>query len=92
MSKQVRRSAIDRAAKELQREHPDTVIQDGVASFLGGHIAMDFAARLIYCKELGVIEIVNPFTEKREIVAKIKDLMRRLEEREVRNVEQRKLF
>jgi hypothetical protein len=49
---------------------------------------MDFAARLIYCKELGVIEIVNPFTEKREIVARIKGLMRRLEEREVRNVEQ----
>ena len=92
MSKPTRRSAIDRAAEELQREHPDTVIQDGVASFKGGSIAMDFAARLIYCKELGVIEIVNPFTEKREIVAKVKGLMLRLEEKEVRNVEQRKLF
>jgi hypothetical protein len=92
MSKPTRRSAIDRAAEELQAEHPDTVIHAGVASFLGGSIAMDFAARLIYCKELSVIEIGNPFTEKREIVAKVKDLMRRLEEKEVRNVEQRKLF
>jgi hypothetical protein len=81
MSRPTRRSAIDRAAEEVQRDHPDTLIHDGVASFMGGSIAMDFAARLIYCKELGVIEIVNPFTEKREIVAKIKGLMRRLEER-----------
>jgi hypothetical protein len=65
MSRPTRRSVIDRAAEEIQREHPDTRIQGGVASFLGGSIAMDLAARLIYCKELGVIEIVNPFTEKR---------------------------
>jgi hypothetical protein len=45
-------------------------------------IAVDLAARLIYCKELGVIEIINPFTEKREIVEKIRSLISRLEEKE----------
>jgi hypothetical protein len=39
---------------------------------------------------LGVIEIINPFTEKREIVAKVKRLISRLEERE--SAVQRKLF
>jgi hypothetical protein len=90
MSNQVRRSAIHRAAEELQAAHPGTVIEDGVASFLGGSIAVDLAARLIYCKELGVIEIINPFTEKREIVAKVKGLISRLEERE--SAVQRKLY
>jgi len=90
MSRQVRRSAIERAAEELQGEHPGTVIQDGIASFLDGSIAMDFAARLVYCKELGVIEIIDQFTPKQEIVAKVKRLMRRVEERE--SAVQRKLF
>lgn len=80
MSRQVRRSAIERAAEELQAEHQGTVIQDGIASFLDGSIAIDFAARLIYCKELGVIEIIDQFTPKQEIVGKVKSLMTRLEE------------
>ncbi len=90
MSRQVRRSAIERAAEELQAEHPGTVIQDGIASFLDGSIAIDFAARLIYCKELGVIEIIDQFTPKQEIVAKVKRLMQRVEERE--NVTKQKAF
>lgn len=75
MSRQARRSAIERAAEELQAKHPGTVIKDGIASFLDGSIAIDFAARLIYCKELGVIEIIDQFTPKQEIVAKVKRLM-----------------
>ena len=78
MSRQVRRSAIERAAEELQAEHQGTIIQDGIASFLDGSIAIDFAARLIYCKELGVIEIIDQFTPKQEIMAKVQSLIERV--------------
>jgi hypothetical protein len=82
MSRQVRRSAIERAAEELQAEHQGTVIQDGIASFLDGSIAIDFAARLIYCKELGVIEIIDQFTPKQEIMGKVKSLIERVHQTE----------
>src|SRR5258708_40236699 len=59
MSRKVRRSAIERAAEELQMDYPDTFIQGGVASFCDHRIALDFAARIIYSQELGVFEIIS---------------------------------
>jgi hypothetical protein len=54
-----------------------------VATFSDGAIAVDFAARLIYCPELRVCEIIAPLTPKAEIMGKIKRLMKELEERKV---------
>ena len=79
-----RRSAINRAAEEIQQEHPGTsAIVGEVATFSDGAIAVDFAARLVYCAELRVFEIIAPLTTKQEIISKIKRLMNELEERKV---------
>ena len=66
-------------------EHPDTSIVGDVATFSDGAIAVDFAARLIYCQELRVFEIIAPLTTKAEIMGKIKRLMKELTERKVAN-------
>ena len=77
-----RRSAINRAAEEIQQEHPgSSEIVGEVATFENGAKAVDFAARLIYCQELGVFEIIAPLTTKAEIVGTIKRLMKELDER-----------
>ena len=81
-----RRSAINRAAEEIAKEQPGTAeIVGEIATFVNGAIAVDFAARLIYCQELRVFEIIAPLTTRQEIVSKIKGLMNDLEERKVAN-------
>jgi len=81
-----RRSAINRAAEEIQKEHPGTSeISGEIATFGHGAIAVDFAGRLIYCRELRVFEIIAPLTTKAEIMGKIKRLMKELTERKVAN-------
>jgi hypothetical protein len=59
--------------------YPDTRIENGVASIIGDNIAIDFGARIIFCKVLGVFEIIDHFTPKQEIIAKVKSLITRLE-------------
>jgi len=51
--------------------------------FENGAIAADCAARLIYCQDRGVFEIIAPLTTRQDIVSKIKELMNELEERKV---------
>src|SRR6185312_1648544 len=71
--------AIHRAAYALKAEYPDAEVNRNTASFAGGAIALDFSARLLYCQDLHVIELIAPFTTKQEIMEKIKGLMSRLE-------------
>jgi hypothetical protein len=54
-----------------------------VAMFENGTIAADCVARLIYCQEHGVFEIIAPLTTRQDIVSKIKQLMNELKERKV---------
>lgn len=86
MSKKQRIPAIIRAAQDLKAEYDDVEVGPGTASFAGGAIALDFGARLIYCQELGIVEIISDFTLKTEIIAKIKHLIVRLESQRVAQV------
>ncbi len=82
MSKRYKPSALRRAAEDLKHE-PGVAITNETASFANGAIALDFAARILYCSELSVIEIIDPFATKQESVDKIKNLINRLETKQV---------
>lgn len=83
MSKRYKLSALRRAAEDLKEQYPGVEVTRDTASFANGAIALDFGARLIYCQQLSVIEIVTDFATKLEVIAKIKDLMQRLENQQV---------